>query len=543
MRILKKCISLSMFSAALWGWSESIHAELIRIGGLSTPNVAEIASYDPLTNRLFTTTGGGAAVIEFGDGTNLSNSATTIDVSSLFSGDLSGVSSITVDPNGRGFGVLTAIPNDNTGTLGKAVLFNTSTGAILKELDVGFHPDMVTFTPDGQKILIANEGEANSTSDAPGSISVIDVSGVATVGDVGTLSNANVTTKDFSASNLGPGVPALSSLRINPANSATPQNDLEPEYISVKDGKAYVSLQEANAVAVFDLASNTWEDIQPLGTIIQTIDASDQDSGISINDAVRGLPMPDTIGTFKVGDQTFYVTANEGDTRDPGFNVGDNGRMRANTTDADVGAALRNNATGIGRLTISLTDGNTDADPQIEIPYMFGTRSFSIWDASDGSLIFDSGSDFETITATEVPTLYNSELGLTGEFDKRSDNKGPEPEGLVIGKIYGTTYAFISLERTGGIMQYDITDPFNPFFVDYINTSLAHGTAAPEGLVFIPSATSPNGRNLLVAAYEASGGVEVFEIVGAVPEPSSMMLLGMGSIGLWMIRRRLNRKP
>lgn len=546
MKFLKKCVSLSLCSAAMCGSAADANAGLMRIGGLNTPNVAEIVTYDPYTNRLFTTTGDGAAVIEFGDGTNLSNSATTISVGGLFGGALKGVSSIAVDPNGRGFGVLSAIPDDNTGTLGKAILFDTATGAILKELDVGFHPDMVTFTPDGTKILVANEGESSETSatDAPGSISVIDVSSVTGVGDVGGLAAGNVTTKDFSAGNLSGGVPSLSSFRINPSNAATPENDLEPEYISVKGDKAYVSLQEANAVAVFDLNTNTWEDIHSLGAISQTIDASDQDGGININDVVLGLPMPDSIGTFQVGGQTFVVTANEGDARsdeDFPFMTNDEGRLRANTTDADVGAAYRDNVNGAGRVNISLIDGNTDADADIEVPHMFGTRSFSIWDAATGDLVFDSGSDFETVTAAEVPTLYNSEEGDVGEFDKRSDNKGPEPEGLVLGEIYGRTYAFIALERTGGIMQYDVTDPFNAFFVDYINTSLDFGTASPEGLYFIPKALSPNGKNLLIAAYEVAGGVEVFEITGAVPEPSTLVLLGVGVTGLWLFRRK-NRK-
>lgn len=514
-------------------------AGLVRWGGIATPNITEIVVYDRFTNRLFATSGSAMAVVEFGTGKNLTSSATSIPLGGVFGGALKDVTSVAIDPQGRGFGVLTAIPNASSTVAGKAVLFNTTTGAVLQELDVGYHPDMVTFTPDGSRILVANEGEPANGSDAPGSISVINVAGVATAADVPSLSAANVITTDFSAANLGAGVPPLSSLRINPANAATPWRDLEPESITVSGDKAYVSLQEANAIAVYDLNTNTWVDIHTLGTIQQMVDASDSENAININDLVHGMPMPDGIASFRVGGQTYLVTANEGDGRDnsSGFNTPD--EARANTTGlVEPGAANLNNITGIGRLTISRFDGNTDADTQIEIPTMFGTRSFSIWNADTGARVADSGSQFEQLTAALVPTLFNSEQSKTAEFDRRSDNKGPEPESVVVGLWRNRPHAFIGLERTGGLMAFDISDPTLPQFVDYINTGLSNGTAAPEGLFFIPSWMSPNGETFVVVAYEGAGGIEVFALV---PEPGSWLLLMTGSVGLWFGRRGRQR--
>jgi hypothetical protein len=137
-----------------------------------------------------------------------------------------------------------------------------------------------------------------------------------------------------------------------------------------------------------------------------------------------------------------------------------------------------------------------------------GARSFSIRNA-EGELVYDSGDAFEKIIEARAPALFNSD-GTPASFDTRSDNKGPEPEAVVIGKVFGRTYAFIGLERAGGIMVYDISNPFEPFFVDYVNTSPID--IAPEGLVFIKEDESPNGKALIVVSHEVSNTTTIFEI-------------------------------
>lgn len=513
--------------------------------------IAEIVSYDKFTNQLFTTSGTGIDVYNFGVGSDFA-STSTIDLSGLFGGNLGSVSSVAIDPLGRGFGAALAIPSANLTSLGSVVLFDTTTGAILKTLSTGYNPDMVTFTPDGGSILIANEGEASTDPASPldpeGSLGILNVAGKS-YGDLASLTATDLSTYNFAPSNLVN--PAdLTGLRIDPRNASTVNLDLEPEYISVSQGKAYVSLQENSAVAVFDLATKKWTNIHNIDGKTQIVDASDRDlndttndGAVHIDDAIFGKFMPDAIATYVVGGTTYFVTANEGDARD-GL-VGEESRIKdlaLSAFDPALVASLNAIYTdgfqedhNLGRLNITTIDGDTDKDGDIDVLTMYGTRSFSIFNGDTGALVYDSGSDFETITSTLVASIYNSEDNDPGEFDKRSDNKGPEPESVAITQFDGKTIAAIALERTGGIMLYDITDPTNAIFLQYLNSAVdnATGSVSPEGLAWVTAADSPTGETFLVVSYEVSGTVDIFTLV---PEPGSLALLSVG--GLLLARRR-----
>jgi len=246
------------------------------------------------------------------------------------------------------------------------------------------------------------------------------------------------------------------------------------------------------------------------------LDASDRDltattGRINIqNYPLFGVYQPDAIASFVANGQTYYISANEGDARDyTGF--AEEVRVGAATYTLDPAifpdAANLKNIANLGRLTVSNATGNTDADPEFEQIVTFGGRSFSIRDSAN-NLVFDSGDQLERITAELAPTLFNSDGTVTG-FDTRSDNKGPEPEGVVVGVINNRTYAFIGLERVGDVIVYEITDPTQPVFIQYINTPEDRAT---EGLAFISATDSPTGKPLLVTASEASNTVTVFEI-------------------------------
>ena len=206
--------------------------------------------------------------------------------------------------------------------------------------------------------------------------------------------------------------------------------------------------------------------------------------------------------------------------------IGENGEPRAAVIPWDVFVKIQDllEDEEIGRLrtTTEAPFGiRTLRDGSLEYRALFsyGARSFSILD-SRGGLVYESGDEFEQLTSSLVPELFNSTNDET-EADARSDDKGPEPEGVTVGEIGGRTYAFITLERIGGIMVYDVSQPRRPTFEAYVNTRLdendadaatANDDLGPEGLIFIPSEDSPNGKPLLVVAFEVSGSTVVFEI-------------------------------
>jgi hypothetical protein len=403
---------------------------------------------------------------------------------------------------------------------GKVVLFDAD-GTPLSTVTVGPLPDMITFTPDGTKLLVANEGEPSNDylTDPEGSISIIDVRGCP-----GDVTQGDVVTVGFTAFN---------STRLDPSvriygPGATVAQDLEPEYIAVShDSKtAWITLQENNAMAILDIKRAKIVDIVGLGYKDHrlpgnALDASDRDGGINIASwPVYGLYEPDGVVPYKYRGKTFLVTANEGDTR--GW-AGYNEEVRVKDIVLDPvafpnAAALRADA-ALGRLTVTKAQGDVDHDGDYDQLFVPGGRSFSIW-AADGSLVFDSGDDLERRMAALYPTTFNSDNKANNSFDTRSDNKGPEPEGIVLGKHRGRTYAFIGLERIGGVIAYDVTNPYAPTYATYINTrdfagNAAAGTAGdlgPEGLFFVKAEDSPNQKPLLVVSYETSGSVAIFQI-------------------------------
>ena len=255
--------------------------------------------------------------------------------------------------------------------------------------------------------------------------------------------------------------------------------------------------------------------------ISNAFDASDRDDRINLqNHPVLGMFQPDAIASYTVDGSTFIISANEGDSRDyDGFS--EEARVEDLTLDSTAfpDAAALQQQENLGRLEITTANGDSNGDGSFEQIYSYGARSFSIWDET-GNLVFDSGDNFERIIAEELPDYFNSTNDDNDSFDSRSDAKGPEPEGVVTGVVDGKTYAFIGLERVGGIMVYDVSDPTNPEYTTYINNrdfmaeadTPEAGDLGPEGLTFISAEDSPNGNPLLAVANEVSGTTTLFEI-------------------------------
>lgn len=381
-------------------------------------------------------------------------------------------------------------------------------GAPKGTVEVGNLPDMVTYSRDGTMIFVANEGERQDDQDPAGSISVIDT--------------ATMTAQTFAFDAFNDQVDTLRDAGVRIFPGKTPATDFEPEYIAEAGGKLFVTLQEAASVAIFDLATMSWDRIVPLGTLdhsVSPLDASDRDDAINIQtyENLVGMRMPDAIAATEIGGQVYFLTANEGDDRgdfDEGGDaarVGDilDGKIDGLSIDASV------DTTGLERLNVSIIDGDTDDDGDIDTLHAYGTRSFTIFDA-DGNMVFDSGSDFEKIIAVNrVPNAFNNDDFPSDDPDvideNRSDNKGPEPEAIAVGEVDGKTLAFIGLERDSGIMIYDISDPFAAEFVDYIDSG-ALGHISPEVIDFISADESETGLAQIAVSYEVSGTTALFDL-------------------------------
>lgn len=499
--------------------------------GVFDASAAEIVVYDPATQRLFVVNAQVPSV-EVLDVSDPSNPTKLFDIDPSAYG--AGANSVAVN-NGI---VAVAIEAEEKTDPGSVVFFDID-GNFLNAVTVGALPDMLTFTPDGTKVLVANEGEPNDdySVDPEGSISIIDLSG-----GVANLTQASVTTADFTAFNDQRDALVADGVRIFGLN-ATVAQDVEPEYIAVTgdSSTAYVALQENNALAVVDIASGAVTDILPLGFkdhSVVPLDASDRDDAINITTYPNlfGMYMPDTISLYEAGGETYIVTANEGDARirpdgdledEAGNIIAEEGvffNEEARVKDLALDPVVFPNAAelqadeALGRLTVTTTLGDANGDGLYEELYAFGGRSFSIWD-TQGNLVYDSGAELEQTIAELFPAEFNSDNSENGSFDSRSDAKGPEPEGVTIGAVNGRTYAFIGLERFGGVITYDITNPAEAFFVDFVNNrdfagDAEAGTAGDlgaEGLTFITAADSPNGSPLVVVANEVSGSTTVFD--------------------------------
>ena len=396
---------------------------------------------------------------------------------------------------------------------GRVVLFSPG-GTNLRALTVGAGPDMVTFTPDHRRLLVANEGEPTGYgpghTDPLGSVSVVELL---------PRSRPTVTTIDFEDFDPGESRAAELDPSVRVYGSSLPSRDLEPEYLAVADdgGTAWVSLQENNAIAVLDLDDLDVERIDPLGFKDHSLtgnglDGSDQDGGIVIQPwpNVRGMYQPDALATFSIDGHPYVLSANEGDAREwPG--LVEAARLRSVTTDASFGPNRANNK--IGRLNVTTSPPAAPA-PQSTV-YAFGARSFSVWDGADGSLTYDSGDDLEQTVATALPERFNAN-NTNDNFDTRSDDKGPEPEAAAVAVIDGTTYGFIGLERVGGVVVVDLDDPTAPTIVQYVNNrtfgaATVGPDSGPEVIDIVPAADSPTGHALVVVAHEITGTVSIYE--------------------------------
>lgn len=385
---------------------------------------------------------------------------------------------------------LVPVGYDSAPSPGLVRFFRVGVGGVLTPLadvQVGFLPDSLAFSADGRRLVVANEGQpsADYGIDPEGSISVIAIAGTAAA------PRFDATTIAFGGLRLPEGV------RLSGPAGTTAAQDLEPEYVSVLGGKAYVSLQENNAVAVVNLESRRIERILPLGSVDDrslAVDLSDKDGAggarallPKLGQDFRGLRMPDGVSAFRTRGRTYLITANEGDAREYGSYT-------------DVG---RNPAAPNGRLNTLLDPAPSGAPSNVSL----GGRSLTIFDARTGALVWDSGTSLQTIAIA------------AGTYDDgRSDDKGVEPENVVVAQLDGRSYAIAGLERGSKttLVVFDVTRPERTTYVSHV---VIDGSISPEGLAVVPAAQSPSGQPLLVVSNEISNTLDLLDLRTLVSTP------------------------
>jgi len=460
---------------------------MIDLGGVTA---AEISAYDSSTKKLFVVSNDGGAKVEVVD---LSAYPTVSKLRTLTYPNNAGINSVAVS-NGL---LAIALNGVNAQASGDVVVLKTSTLEEVKKISVGAMPDMVTFSPDGNYLISANEGEPSDdyTIDPIGSISIIQVK-----------DNYTVKTLDFSGFAGSKATLVAAGLRIYGPNASFAQ-DIEPEYIAVATDskKAFVTLQENNAVAEVDLVAGAITKIFPLGVRDISLaenawDVSDDEkSGKKIQLEtwpIKAFYLPDAISYFSAGGSNYLALANEGDTRAwKGYDE----EVRVKNLNLDAvkfpNAAMLKLDANLGRLTVSKAFGDTDGDGDYDELYAPGGRSMSIINASTGQLVANIGKDLEQRVID------------AGKYDDtRSDNKGVEVESVTVAQVNGKTLAFIGMERVDMVALYDVSTPSSPKYVQLFATG-----DAPEGLMFVKPKDSPNGRSLLIVSSEEDGTVRFYQ--------------------------------
>ena len=472
--------------------------------GRTDSSSAEIVSYDPESKRLFVVNSiaNKLDILDFSKPSDIRfvKSVNMIDYGST-------INSVAV----RNKMVAVAADAKNPLLDGSVVFFDTD-GIYLNRVITGVRPDMLTFTPDGKSIIVACEGEPNDdyTIDPEGGITIITLTD-----KISSLTQKAVYNINFRGYNDSLDILRKRGVRIF-GPKATVAQDLEPEYVAVSaDSKtAWITLQENNAVAIIDVS----------GKFIRSIAALDS-RGFEVNSSrtpalscpVKGIFQPDGITSFNLNGKTYLVTANEGDVRHyEGFKE----IIKLGSDDYKLdekkypGSSEIKDKENLGKLNVNKYEGDVDGDGDIDEIFCYGSRSFSIWDSSMTKL-YDSGDDFKNIACEDADYCKFNERLDEIKANNKLDNRGPEPESVVTGRIGKNIYAFITLERYGGVMVYNVNDPAKPYFIQYINSNekKTDAESRPEGILFIPANISPSGNNLVIVANEGTSVIDVYEIM------------------------------
>lgn len=491
--------------------------------------VAEIISYDTVNQKAWVVNGatGKLDILTLAgeDGISEKMEVTTLDIPAMVEGKVDDfvygdMTSVAIHSE-LGIAAIALQAKDYNQNGYVALL--TTEGRLIAMLKAGYQPDMITFTPDGSKILVANEGEpregfGDGAIDPAGSVTIINV-------NTEDVTKCTAVTVGFEA--FDDNISELLAKGILMVKNNVPSVDFEPEYIAATNDRAYIALQEANAIAILNLTTKEFIGVYSLGfkdlsLVENAIDLAEDGvyEAKTYENAISAY-MPDGISVYSVDGVTYLLTANEGDAREWGSDATEYCNEIKETLVSTDGIEVKK----VRIIDADVTDGLLEGKK-----VLYGGRSFSIYKVEDTGLtqVYDSGCDFEEKTAKYFPEYFNCSND-DNEYDSRSLKKGPEPESVAVGTVDDRTYAFVALERIGGIMVYDITNPADVTYSNYINTrnfsedpsivdmetdpeSYLTSDIAPEGLCFINAKNSPNGTAMLLAAFEVSGTVAAYSV-------------------------------
>lgn len=464
------------------------------VSRISNIEDAEITAYMPLYHKLFAV-GGNSSISVFD--LTVVEKPVAVETKKL-SGDASCVSV---------FDDLVAVSliSENHTDPGEVVLYRyTDSLTFLKSYSVCSEPDMLTFTGNGEALLVACEGSPSDdgTINPEGAIALIQI-----------LEENPVSILKFDHLDST----ALIKKGVRKTGPGTFFQNLEPEYITVDPSSkmAWVSLQENNAIGVIDLKLKKITNVFGLGALDHSILGQGldfrKDGKIKIENApILGLRQPDGIAVLSENGRHYILTANEGASRNYS-SYSDETDILSLFQKGLLNPDIFNSSwlTALQKHTFSIMEPCSNG-PCNHV-YAFGSRSMSVFDGQTGKILFDSGDQIEKMIAKTTPSLFNwnAKKGKL-KIDARSEDKGAEPEMVTIGEFNGKKLAFLGLERMTGIIVWDLKNPEKPAIIDYYLDPKDRG---PEGILFISAQKSPFSRvPLLIVGYEYSQSIVIYSI-------------------------------
>jgi len=499
---------------------------------------SEIATFHPGSKRIFATNGvkNTIDIFDISDVANpkkvgaVSLSPYGNDVTSVAAGKDVVVAVVNVSDKFSATGVPTT-------TNGKIVVFDTN-GKVLSSPDVlGVLPDSVTFAPNGTTALVAIEAQPvcakddpataakedtdySKASDPVGGVTVVDLSNPASP----VLRFAGF--DQFTVAEMRAKGIAVSSVVNNVSK------DFEPEFVTAVDNNyAYVTIQEANAIGKLNIGTASFESVtRAFESKVSRVarDTSDRDAGAGPRTYtnVVGASQPDAIAGFTLGSGQYFVTANEGDAREYTC-LNDDLRASALKVDAKRFPDWKtlSGSAALGRAKVNPNIGDKDGDGDIDTIHLRGSNSMTmyrnglvIWDSADLlDQIQSQAFGVANINGSHSWSSDKSTMNYVGQ--DRSDDKGAEPEGVAVGMVGDRRIAILGLERMTALAIFDITNPGNPVFQEWLQMLPTKATPAkdvkhwsPEGIVFVPANKSPSGKALIITSYELSGSLSIHQI-------------------------------